>query len=310
MLKKLNRFRFATKDDINRLDKKIKELAKRVPSNLPPEKNDIVQIVKHRLDYLESVEPCTMTLIASLRRRVQRDLESHGIDAKQWEKGIDSEIRFWWKSISKNIFQKERDSYLLQFQLDTEFPYESDIAHLKSSNIHALDIGCAIRPTMGMRLEDGRTIKMTAADPLASAYTELLDIYEIDRPYDLRFAVGESLSNTFGAEQFDFVLARNCLDHGFAPHISMREIVKTLKPGGVAKLIHFENEAEAEEYRGFHQWNITKESDVSIRCWNKTSNEIVDFAALGTHTTVESTPFDRGGRFGTMNMVTATIRRL
>ncbi|MHC2298135.1 methyltransferase domain-containing protein [Rhizobium mongolense] len=275
----------------------------------PKAKPEEAIVVKHRLDYLESVEPCTKTLIATLRRRVQRDLEAHGIDAKAWESGIDSEIRFWWKSVSKNIYSKNRVGYLQQFQVDTEFPFQADIAHIKSETIDALDIGCAIRPTVGLRLTDGRSMKMTAADPLASAYEVLLDLYEIERPYALRFAVGEKLTQIFGVNQYDFVLARNCLDHGFAPHTSMEEIVKTLKPGGVAKLIHFENEAEAEHYKGFHQWNLTKHSDTAIRCWNKTDAHVVEFSGLGTEAKVDSTPFDRGGRFGVMNMITATVRK-
>ncbi|APO75907.1 hypothetical protein AM571_CH03106 [Rhizobium etli 8C-3] len=100
------------------------------------------------------------------------------------------------------------------------------------------------------------------------------------------------------------------LDHGFAPHISMAEIVKTLRPGGIAKLIHFENEAEAENYRGFHQWNITKKTDTAIRCWNKSCSETVEFGEFETYAKVDSAPFDRGGRFGVMNMITATVRKL
>ncbi|TCU21235.1 hypothetical protein EV130_11192 [Rhizobium azibense] len=89
------------------------------------------------------------------------------------------------------------------------------------------------------------------------------------------------------------------LDHGFAPHISMAEIVKTLGPGGIAKLIHFENEAEAEIYKGFHQWNITS---LVQRPWS--------LANLKHTRRLDSAPFDRGGRFGVMNIITATVRKL
>ena len=66
----------------------------------------------------------------------------------------------------------------------------------------------------------------------------------------------EKLSSKFGENVFDLAYARNTLDHSYDPPTAIREIIKIVKPGGVAMLEHAPDEAEEESYLGLHQWNL------------------------------------------------------
>jgi SAM-dependent methyltransferase len=72
-----------------------------------------------------------------------------------------------------------------------------------------------------------------------------------------RHADAEHLTARFPANHFDFVYARNCLDHSYDPERAITQIVEVTKPGCYALLEHLPNEGESEEYGGFHQWNFS-----------------------------------------------------
>jgi hypothetical protein len=49
---------------------------------------------------------------------------------------------------------------------------------------------------------------------------------------------------------------RNSLDHAFNPLIGIVQMLSICKIGGRVILQHAKNEAENENYEGFHQWNL------------------------------------------------------
>ena len=49
---------------------------------------------------------------------------------------------------------------------------------------------------------------------------------------------------------------RNALDHTVDPVTSFNELMKVCSIGGYVLIEQFENEAKAEKWEGFHQWNM------------------------------------------------------
>ena len=64
------------------------------------------------------------------------------------------------------------------------------------------------------------------------------------------------------------VIIQNALDHCADPMKAIWEALIVLKQGGVLYLNHHPNEAEHEQYRGFHQYNICIE-DGHLKIWNR-----------------------------------------
>ena len=57
-------------------------------------------------------------------------------------------------------------------------------------------------------------------------------------------------------------------------------MIDVLEKRGVIALEHYENEAEAQHYLGFHKWNIEiKEGRIHI--WSKDCSELFDHEAFG-----------------------------
>lgn len=109
----------------------------------------------------------------------------------------------------------------------------------------------------------GWNVQVHAADALANDYENLLNELNIDperrlvRPVQ---AECENLTSAVGEEAFDFVIMRNALDHTADAIASFSELMKACVPGEYVLIEHFENEAKAEKWSGFHQWNFWYQS--------------------------------------------------
>lgn len=146
------------------------------------------------------------------------------------------------------------------------------LAGVHVTNPKVLDVGAGPASFFGHKVQ-GEPISLFACDPLASLYSEISFRNGITWPVQTTSGFAEDLSAFYGRNSFDLVVCRNALDHSFDPVRGIEEMLRVLRVGGSAKLIHFANEAEKNRYSGFHQWNFDIIGNRPI-IWNK--NERID----------------------------------
>lgn len=171
---------------------------------------------------------------------------------------------------------------------DTNHPYRADYNNKIQANrpftredllnpfpgMKVLDVGAGAITALGNTLSDGAKIDMQACDPNAPYYNILLDAYGSFREVRTEFALGERLLDRFPANSFDLVYMQNALDHSINPILVLQNMLSVCKLNGVVGLGHMENEGEANDYEGLHQWNFTVVNNRPI-IWNK-DGEIFD----------------------------------
>ena len=104
-------------------------------------------------------------------------------------------------------------------------------------------------------------------DPLADVFNDIKKRYHRNLP-DIEFGMVEYLSDFFPRHDADLIIIQNALDHSAMPIKGIQEAFSTLKTGGILYLNHHPNEAETEQYKGFHQYNIDEENGKLV-IWNK-----------------------------------------
>jgi SAM-dependent methyltransferase len=204
--------------------------------------------------------------------RLSRQLEA-------WAKGIGPELAFWelWMRTRGHRWPQG-----WQRRMDPEAPLDAAIARqaqaMGGERLRLLDVGAGPATIVGHRLE-GVALAVTATDPLAPLYAALLERHGQRAPVPTRFAVAEDLRLFLAERDFDLVHCRNALDHSFDPLRGIVEMLAMTRPGGRVLLRHIRNEAERENYGGFHQWNFD-EADGRFVIWNRDTPPIDVAAAL------------------------------
>lgn len=187
--------------------------------------------------------------------------------AQQWLEGVPYEVAFWRSYYANRKRRRELMSWSQYGQpcrLDN-FDIDAFISGCGEEDPVILDVGCALSYAFGDIIA-GRQRKIHYVDALAPFYNRILKRYGIQRP-PIRFGMVESLSAEFGLSGATFIHIRNALDHCADPVKGIIQALMCLRVGGVLYLNHFDNEADREAYRGFHQFNITEE-DGKLLIWN------------------------------------------
>ena len=200
----------------------------------------------------------------------QTDVETLRAQLMAWKQGIPSEASFWNKWMEQRGGEWPED---FRRRFDPETPLDPWIATaaqgLGKREVSILDVGSGPLPAIGYQLE-GVELHITAVDPLASVYKDLMDHHGLKPPIAPKFASAEELSSFFEPNSFDIIHCRNALDHSFDPLRGINEMLKVVRVGGLILLRHHRNEAEQEAYRGFHHHNFDcKESRFII--WSKST---------------------------------------
>ena len=194
----------------------------------------------------------------------------------EWDAGVAEEIQWWWTWINTLRRQGKLDSWA--GLRDRPFPFESDVAALAgAAPLRCLNIGCGPRPDLGEK--SAVRIEFVHMDPLARAYNKLMTFLDAPGGGDVVFGAVEILDR-LDVGRFNFIAAKNCLDHAFDVPEGLNQMAAALDERGVISLGHFENEAEAQGYLGFHKWNIEIQGD-RIRAWSKERSELFDHATHG-----------------------------
>lgn len=182
----------------------------------------------------------------------------------QWMGGVSYEVAFWngYLSVDRN---KKAVLERVSSKTGIGQPLGIDEA-LLTEDFRVLDVGCGMAYHNSPYI-DGHRIDLHYVDPLAHFYNEIAESKKLPLP-EIEFAMVEYLSAFFPGDSVDVVLIQNALDHCFQPVRGIIESLKILKIGGTLYLFHNRNEAEHENYMGFHQFNIDTQNG-SLVIWNR-----------------------------------------
>jgi SAM-dependent methyltransferase len=179
----------------------------------------------------------------------------HATAQEVWSYGIGHELAFWREYLSTGGSHWPDD---YRFRLDPEAVIQEQITqhlHDIGSRVRMLDVGAGPLTIVGKRWPR-HEFTLQAVDALAEEYDALLEEFSITPPVRTRRCDTERLSGEFSDNSYDVVYAMNTLDHSYEPIQAIRQMVRIIRPGGIALLQHYPNEAEAEAYTGLHQWNF------------------------------------------------------
>lgn len=194
----------------------------------------------------------------------------------KWMQGVGAELDFWdhWMRTGGSEWPSD-----FNFRIDNQAPFQENLLKylpLAQKEISILDVGSGPLTGLGKKLPDPEArLIITATDPLADQYKVLLRRNNLSSGVNQMAVYSEELSEHFSESSFDFVYMRNALDHSFDPLWAVGEMIHVVVKGGYVVLEHETNEAENEEYRDLHQWNICVEDGMFI-LWNKGSRFVVN----------------------------------
>lgn len=182
----------------------------------------------------------------------------------EWESGIPLELLFWdmWLASGGEPWPED-----FQYRSTPAAPLQNHITEALGQvgvDVTILDVGAGPLTYLGKEWA-GHNLTITAVDPLADEYDTLLHKHRITPLVRTQKGFAEQLVAQFGENRFDLVHARNCIDHSHDPWRAIQEMVAVAKPGGVIYMHHAVNEAETQNFQGFHQWNLfCKDGDLYI----------------------------------------------
>jgi ubiquinone/menaquinone biosynthesis C-methylase UbiE len=187
----------------------------------------------------------------------------------KWKKALPEELGFWDEWLTTKGGEWPED-YVRR--LDAEGELQENLKEYLSEvpdggEISILDVGSGPITRLGYRW-GARKVKMTAVDALADDYNALLKRHGITPALRTLACSAERLTRLFPENHFDFAYCRNALDHCHDPMGAIRQMIRVTRPGGLAVLEHYANEAEQTSYDGLHQWNFDL-CDGRLTLWNR-----------------------------------------
>jgi SAM-dependent methyltransferase len=185
-----------------------------------------------------------------------------------WDGGLDEEIAFWERYISKRGHKWPDD---FRDRLNPNLPLQSElipyVAHIPANEeVRILDCGAGPLTFLGKQLA-ARSVVIVPVDALADAYDRLLARHGIAPPVRTLRCEAERLDEVFAPNEFDLVHMRNALDHCRDAPLALRQMLRVVKPGSVVFLDHKTNVGHNNDYMGLHQWNICVE-DGELVIWS------------------------------------------
>ena len=187
-----------------------------------------------------------------------------------WEKLLPIEVAFWDAVVSG---VHSRADFVADFRKRAAGKYPFP-AHLQKfigdadlENYRILDVGAGPHTVIGP-LYKARRLNITAVDPLASQYNEIIAKHGVSVSIPTMLGEAERLCpGLFERDTFDLVYSRNALDHSYNPWIAVQQMVDVCKPGGVVFFEGHVNEAVRQKSQGLHQWNFMPVSG-DLVIWN------------------------------------------
>jgi SAM-dependent methyltransferase len=175
--------------------------------------------------------------------------------------GFESELSFWDQELSlKGFYSDDILNRLNPERMERVFPHYmrgllEQLSNASGSLPRVIDVGSGPLSMLAHGARQ-RWFELTAADPLADRYRQLLGRYGHEPNCSLVQAFGEDLSSVFGENQFDLAWIHNALDHTCSPERVLREMVKIVRPGGYLYIQGWTREGTGEGWNGLHQHDL------------------------------------------------------
>ncbi len=208
-----------------------------------------------------------------------------------WQAGVRSEVGFWERVLPERVVS-DAD---YRRRVDPRAPLEDPllkllIARIPEETVHLLDVGAGPLTALG-KTYPGKTLSITATDPLAGEFVRILREAGVEPPVAPIACRGEDLLDSFAPGTFDIAFARNALDHSIDPVLVITNMVHLVKEGRFVVLRHFRREAQRNCYRGLHQWNFDLEGR-DLVLWRTRKKKIRVRGVLGSAAEMDS--FEEG----------------
>jgi hypothetical protein len=181
------------------------------------------------------------------------------------EIGKIDELNFWQSFVQSERFEQ---GWLLakpnpELQLEILLFLRGLAANYQYQHqtLSLLDIGSGPVSILSNAFEAFTNVELQAADPLADHYNQL---WQHERKTTVCTPIAceaENLVTRFGSQCFDVTHIRNAIDHCIHPLEAADQMRLVTKSGGFIIIHGAENEADRENWTGFHQWNLTVRRD-------------------------------------------------
>ena len=179
--------------------------------------------------------------------------------------GIYHELAFWQQFVKTDRFLNGWVKKVKTPELNQEV---ADFI-LSVKNDSVLDVGSGV-----CSLLNG-LVNVTACDPLGDLYRLIFD-YERHKLTPPLAIPAEYLKYS---NEFDIVHISNALDHCQNPGDALDRLIDAVKPGGYLIVQGFCNEAEHENWQGFHQFNLDLTESGILRIKGKSGELVPLFTA-------------------------------
>lgn len=211
---------------------------------------------------MQSIKGIGRRVKRKLRESQTRILRRIGILKSDWSGALPEEALFWEKALTDPEHCWVIEDYRYRTNPDSELQPELKqlIDAPAQSVVRILDVGAGPLTRVGKRWAE-RTVEITAVDPLADAYKEMLARIGLKPLVETVPGDGEKLLEQFRENEFDLAYASNALDHSYDPLMAINQMFAVIKPGRFVYLWHFANEGLQEGYSGLHQWNFDVQSE-------------------------------------------------
>jgi SAM-dependent methyltransferase len=204
-------------------------------------------------------------------KRVKKKHLSHEL-LEKYKDEID-----WWTNIliPENRHEWMQDAINPENRIKNQPPKLLDfIKELGLKRVlRVLDVGSGLLSPLAWFV-DQKLIEVTAIDPLAEIYGEILHQYRIDYPIRPVHGKGEEITEMFRREQFDIVYTRNAIDHSDSPPTCVENMVTVLKQGGILYMAGYQNEGNRANYWGLHHWNLSFDENNDLICFGKSGQRV------------------------------------
>jgi SAM-dependent methyltransferase len=173
-------------------------------------------------------------------------------------RALREEVDYWQNWLATEGRGKWADDYKYRFDPTSEVadPALRDVlTRLPERQISILDVGAGPVSRIGYRFP-GKTLSLTAVDPLADDYNRLLKQHRAVAPARVERLEGERVLEHFGPARFDVAYSCNALDHAVDPVPIIQNMIGVVRPDGYVVLRHVRNEAIRQAYVQLHQWNF------------------------------------------------------
>lgn len=208
-----------------------------------------------------SVADASRTMAKRLgMKRLYGSLRATLVDRKEaqrvWREGLPAEVDFWKRVLPGRV----ATDAAYKLRADPKAPIQDPllkmlITKIPDKTLSIIDVGAGPLTALG-KTYPGKTVSITATDPLAGEYVRIMRDAGIEPPVSPIACRGEDLLELFRPGTFDIAFARNALDHCVDPARVITNMVHLVKDGRFVVLRHLRRAADRNLYRGLHQWNF------------------------------------------------------